>query len=153
MRAFSLIELLAVIAILALVATTVGMASGGGSLATKQHRAVAELAGLVGLVRAEAMKTSSDQTAQITSIEGVLALKAGERERHWKNVALVIAGQGRTVEETPRREVERVDVAFDGLGRTRDRVIVFDGRKGGGRMWALEFDPISGAPKVVDLGE
>lgn len=134
--------------ILGLVAATVGIAAGGSNIAGKQHRAMEELSAQVGLARAEAMQLSNDRSAEIGAEKGDLTLRVGERIRSWRNVGLVIAGRGRTIAETTRNEVERVEITFDGLGRTRDRVIVFDGRDAGGRMWALEFDPISGAVRV-----
>jgi hypothetical protein len=141
-----------VLVILGLVAAAVGIAGAGGNVTAKQHRAMEQLSAQLGLARAEAMKLSSDRTAHITATDGVLALEIGERSRSWGELGLVIAGRGRTVAETARHEVDRVDVVFDGLGRTRDRVIVFDGRKAGGRMWALEFDPLSGAVRAEDVG-
>ena len=161
-RAFTLIELIAVLVILSIVAAAVGIASTAGSIASKQSRAMKELTGLVGLARAEAMKLSGEQTARITTPDGALTVHVGERERTWGDVGLVIAGRGRTVAETPRAEVDRLDIVFDGLGRTRDRVIIFDGTESGGgaggggggrgRMWAMEFDPVSGAPRVEIVG-
>lgn len=158
---FSLIELVALLVILGLIALTVGLAGAGGSTASRQRRAMEDLAALVSLARAEAMKLSSVQSVEIEATGGDLSFRAGERERSWTGVGLVIAGRGRTVAETPRREIDRLQVAFDGLGRTRDRVIVFDGTGGDpdegqanrGRMWALGFDPVSGAVHVEIVGD
>ncbi len=143
---FTLIEVLAVVLIVGLVAGAVAAAAGAGSVEARQRRAVEDLAAILALTRAEAMQRSTAQRATIEAGEdGRLTLRAEERVREWPDAGLELAARGRTVYETAPLAGRAIDVAFDSLGRTSERVVVLDGREAGGRMWLLTFDPLSGA--------
>ncbi len=148
-RAFTVIELLAVVVIVGAIAAALATAAGATSDEQRRERAVASLRDFLAVVRVEAMQRSEDREAVVWVGEGRLRATDGVRERAWRAPGVLIDPAGLS-EDDERRLLEtgRLAAVFDATGRTRQRRWTFDARAAGGTIHVLTFDPVSSVPAV-----
>lgn len=163
---FTLLELIVTLALVGLLTGIVSVGLGRFGASAERSAAMRGVVGALAAARIEAMRTRSAHTVRVrVSVEGVAAETSGARagRRAW------VARGLRMVNETGRERSE-VSAAFDSAGRTRERLWLVreresgdsrdaaggDGGGGGGvagRIWRIEFDPVSGAPNLRAPGE
>lgn len=145
-RGFTLLELVLVLAILALAAGMIVPAMGGWSRAGKLREAVGGIRTMLLVERVEAMRRGERRRLEVTAGEsGLAATSGGELRSSWD------AG-GIGLRDSAGRVVERLAAEFDASGRTVERRWEFraEGPRGGGAgtMWAIVFDPVTGAAEL-----
>ncbi len=157
-RGFTLLEVLVVIAIVAIIAGTLAVGVARNSPDRMVGRAMEEITTELSVARVEAMQRGRVEVVDVGPEEGGVRLVRGERVRGWKTPKVQLQSQrGVTTRfgnpdesEEAHRGVIRAE--FDTMGRTRARrwEVWIDGAPG--RIWAIEFDPVSGAPRLRKPG-
>lgn len=155
--AFTLLELLVVIAIAAAIASTiaVGLARSGPERSVR--RALEGVAIELTMARVEAMHRGEPATIEVWVTPDEVRLLRGDREKAWRaDRVSIVPVRGVTTslmrEETVLGPHGGVMVAFDTMGRTRERRWEVWSEAARDRIWAIEFEPVSGAPRVVKPG-
>lgn len=150
-RGFTLFELLIVLALLAVLVGLIAGAVGGLSRRNDSRAALTAALDALTLARIDAMRSARPRTVSVA--------REGER-------LVIVTDPGttrsvRAAEVTPvsERAVPAAQVArFDGSGRTDSAAwrlaLAAPAPQGtipeGARIWRVEFDPISGAPSLID---
>lgn len=138
-RAFTLLELLAVLIVLAAVIGLVAPAMVRASARETERRQVAELVSWLSLERVEAMRRSTVVEVELRLVrEGYIASGSGG-ERTWDDWRTI------PIDES-REPLGESRVYFDALGRTATRTLWLQSAEESDRIWRVEFDPISGRP-------
>jgi prepilin-type N-terminal cleavage/methylation domain-containing protein len=148
-RGFTLLELLAVVVIVGLVATALATSVGAPSDGARRGRAMESLRDFLAIVRVEALQRREAREARVWIEDGRLRASDGVRDRAWRAPGLLFSTEGldrdgaRRLIETGARSVR-----FSPAGRTIERRWVFDATASGGTIHELTFDPISSAPSI-----
>lgn len=145
--AFTLLELVIVIALVAMIAGLVLPAVGGWSRAGRAREAMLGLHGLLLTERVEAMRQASVRRVEVTMERQELVARVTDEEpRRWPVGAV-------TMRDARGREAEKLVAEFSATGRTTARRWVFEQAEGSrdasGTLWRIEFDPVSGAAEAV----
>ena len=156
-NAFTLLELLVVIAIVAVIAGTVAVGVGRSAPDRQVGRALQEAASELALARVEAMQRGTAAMVELWVTDGAMHLARGERNRTWRVPRLTIAPVASVTTRLQRVEADLgphggVVAAFDTMGRTRERRWEVWTEEAPGRIWAIEFEPVSGAPRLRKPG-
>lgn len=151
--AFTLLELLVVIAIVAVIAGTLAVSVARSTPERVMTRALDEVTTELSIARVEAMQRGRPESVELWATEKELGLARGERERLWAVAKAVIVPSRSVTTRLQRVEPDGgrfggVRADFDTMGRTHARrwEVWYDGTPG--RIWAIEFDPVSGAPSM-----
>lgn len=139
---FTLLELLVVLVIVALVAGLIAPALGRDAVRQEERRQCTELTTLLAAQRVDAMRAGRPVAVSLFLGAGEMAAtRASDPPRVWKGWRTeLLDAQGRAASEAI--------VPFDAVGRTRARELSFRALDGSDRIWAVVFDPISGAPSL-----
>lgn len=140
-RGFTMLELVVVLALLALVVGLVLPSLGSWSRAGRARDAVFGVQAVLLTERAEAMRRAERRSVELLVDERGLSVKAGEDQRAWD-------APGLRVRDAKGAIVTRASAEFDGSGRTGARRWTIEPSDGGGTLWAIEFDPVSGAAEL-----
>lgn len=141
-RAFTTLEILLALALLALVAGIVAVGVARSSQAAAREATIRALERALLTTRVDAMRFSEPRSVAFEAVEGGLRV-----------VGPVAEGAGMlTTDLTPVGEggdpVERLEATFDSAGRTRERRWTLAPPGASNTIVAIEFDPVSGYPRV-----
>lgn len=148
---FTLIELIIVVVLIGGIAAVVAGSLVGRSLGAERRRAVGELVAGLATARVEAIRSGRAVSAE-AEFDGVqLKLDVEGRSTHWPARGL------RLMDDSGRR-LERSRVRFQASGRAdaREWIIAAEPASIGGspgRIWRIEFDPVSGAAMLRNQDE
>jgi len=146
LRAFTLLELLAVLIVLAAMVGLVAPALVRASARESERRQAAELVSWLSLERVEAMRRSIVVEVDLAQGDQVFAAIGPSGERVWSGWRLVLVDEsGEPLDESR--------VYFDALGRTTTRTLWLQSAQESDRIWRVEFDPISGRPFLRSGGD
>jgi hypothetical protein len=124
----------------------------GRSVGAERRRAVGGLIAELTTARVEAMRSGAAVDAEARCAEGTLRYEAGDRRAEWRAPGVLLAdGSGRVLD--PARVRFQPSGRADVLGWG---VFVKDeasASSAAGRMWRIEFDPVSGAAMLRREGE
>lgn len=141
--AFTLLELLVVVGLLAMAAALVAAGVGGSSASARQRGALEGLATELLLARIDAMRSGSDRRLDARLEADELRVSRPGRERTWK--------AGGLLGLAPREEFS---ARFDPSGRTSERLWRFSrDAEAANTLFVIEFDPVSGAPDLRRASE
>lgn len=148
-RAYTLLEVVIVVALIGLIAAVILTGFAGRSAGTARRQAVMGVIEELTIARMEALRTGKVRSARLVRVndEDELVASRGERTRRWRAKGLEPRDSGGGV-------VTALEAVFDGAGRTDQRrwLLSVPDTSGGvaaGTMFRIEFDPVSGA---VSLG-
>ncbi len=140
---FTLLELVAVVGLLAMTAGLVAASLGGSSVAARQRRALEGLTTELLVTRIEAMRTGSERELRVVVGDESLRTSTSGRERSWPVKQLVgVASR------------QEFSARFDPSGRTSERAWNFTRQaEAANTLFVIEFDPVSGAPHLRRASE
>jgi len=145
--AFTLLEVLIVVAMIGVLAGLSVSSFSRGSIASKQRQIAGSLVAQLRLARADALL--SGQPAQVVlraDQQRTLALSRteGEAEKSWElpgdGALTLIPGIG--------EPAMAVEITFSATGRCSMRTFAVRSAASGGTIFTIEFDPISGEPRL-----
>jgi len=152
-RAFTLIELITVVAIVGLIAATLAVSIGDQG-STLRRRAVGGVRDALILARVDAMRRVDPRTVTVSIADDRLVLDGGGGDgapRSWRAPGLELAEEGLSKADADRLEDDGVLVAvYDTQGRTDQRVWTFDASAAGGTILSIRFDPVTSIPLVTE---
>jgi len=143
---FSLLEVVVVVAILAMMAGVVATGVGRSAESHLRRAAVAGLLDELMRARIQAMKTAQ-RVSLVASMKGEeLSAMWSDRTRRWplKGVRFQDVGQ---------ESAAMARAVFDPDGRTAQRTWAFQALDGGQSLIEIHFDPISGTPQLIDAAQ
>lgn len=149
---FTLIEVILVVALIGGIAVLVLSGVVGRSEGSERRRAVGGLIAELATARVEAMRSGEAVSAEARCVKGRLLFTAGGRRAEWRAPGLLLADESGKVLELARVRFQpsgRVDVRGWGV-MVKDEA---SATSAAGRMWRIEFDPISGAAMLRREGE
>ncbi|MEO1057843.1 MAG: prepilin-type N-terminal cleavage/methylation domain-containing protein [Actinomycetota bacterium] len=149
-RGFSLLELILVLALAGLIMGVVAVSVGRTSPRTVGREVVDFLA----IARVEAMRETREITVSIEQDGQTLVARRPGIERSWSLPGAVLqadvaAGALDLAAPTAPTEMTVLSADFLPDGRTDARLWEFNEADGGSRIFSIEFDPVSGAPRLV----
>jgi prepilin-type N-terminal cleavage/methylation domain-containing protein len=150
-RAFTLIEMLIVLALLAVLSGMVAAGVGAMSRTTDTRAALTAVLDALTLARIDAMRAAKSRVVTLALADDRLRISTEPGK-----VRSLRAGGVVPVDESGAESVLRA--RFDGSGRADAEpwrlALGAPGSKGpvrdGVRIWRIEFDPISGAASLID---
>lgn len=150
-RGFTLIEMLIVLALLAALSGVVAVGARSMSRATDTRTALTAALDALTLARIDAMRTAKARTVTVGLAEDRLRISTDPGTQR-----SLRSGGVTPVDESGGLALLRA--RFDGSGRTDSEAwrlaLGSPGSKDlgqdGVRIWRIEFDPISGAPSLID---
>jgi prepilin-type N-terminal cleavage/methylation domain-containing protein len=137
-RAFSLLELLIVLALLGMIAALVAPAALRMSLGDPRDTDVAKLTESLAAARLDALREGASAVVRLEGKNGELAASWTDQRIEWSEWRLTI------VDDT-ERAMDTLQMRFAATGRA-DRRDIRLLEPDTGRMWRIEFDPVSGVP-------
>ena len=166
-RAFTLLELVVVVALVGLMASLVGVRVASSSAVQQERAALQAMVDVLATTRVEAMRRGEMLTATLTCKQEQFAVDGPGMHR-------LVEAQGLIAIDDRVEPVGGHHVDFDGAGRTLQRMWWFvnedvqrtellnanllvapwevtgdaPARDVQGRVWRIVFDPVSGAPRV-----
>lgn len=141
-RAFTTLEILLALALLALVAGIVAIGVARTSSAAAREHAVRAIERALLTARVDAMRFSDTRVVVIEAVDGGLRVVGSAAEgAGFLRTDLEPVGEGGD-------RLPRLEAAFDSAGRTRERAWTLAPRTASNTIVAIEFDPVSGAPRV-----
>lgn len=156
-RGFTLLELLVVIAIVAIIAGTLAVGVARSTPERLLSRALEAITMELSVARVEAMQRGEIETVEVGLNDAGVRLARGTRIRTWKTPPVLMQASAGVTTRFGRPENDAgaegvLRAVFDTMGRTKARrwEVWIDGAPG--RIWAIEFDPVSGAPRVRKPG-
>jgi len=154
---FTLLEVLVVIAIVAIIAGTIAVGISKYSPERLVSRAMEEVAMELSIARVEAMQRGRSESLEVGVIESGIRLARGERIREWKTPPVELSLSAGVTTRFGRPEDTQgsglVRAEFDTMGRTHARRWEVWIKGAPGRIWTIEFDPVSGAPGLNKPGK
>jgi len=140
-KGFSLIELLAVVALISVIVGMVGPSVSRALGRDTQRKQVMQLSSMLALARVHAMGELHPVRIGLHAQPSGLALTGDIIDYRWLDWQLLwVDKQGESVTE--------LVIVFDIMGRTRTRSLMFVSRDGNAVHRVIDFDPISGVPTV-----
>lgn len=137
-RAFSLLELLIVLALLAMVAALVGPVALRMSLGDPRDTDVSELTNALAAARLDALREGASSSIRLAVDDGSLTASWSDQRIGWSDWKLAVLDDDGSVQDA-------LQLRFAVSGRADRRDIrLLEAETG--RMWRIEFDPVSGAP-------
>lgn len=148
---FTLIELILVVVLIGGISALVVSALVGRSAGAERRRAAGNLVAALATSRVDAMRTGAAVTVEARCAEGKLTFAVGDRVTEWPARGLEIAD----VAGAPLRPAR---VRFQPSGRcdAQTWLLVVENAAQpavAGRMWRVEFDPVSGAASLRREGD
>lgn len=141
-RAFTLVELLAVAALMTMLAAALAIGLSRASPDHQRGAALRKLATVLALHRMEAMRSLEARRCRVDLEDGTrLAIRAPEDVRVWRIPPTSLVRSDRSVTS--------IEIRFAPDGRTSERRWRFDSQSPSERDWALRFDPLSGVPRAA----
>jgi prepilin-type N-terminal cleavage/methylation domain-containing protein len=149
-RGFSLLELILVLALVGLIMGVVAVSVGRTSPRTVGREVVDFLA----IARVEAMRHTREIAVSIEQDGEELVARRPGVERSWSLPGAVLQAEqvaGALDIESAAGPRQKSGLSADFLpdGRTDARLWEFNEADGGSRIFSIEFDPVSGAPRLV----
>jgi len=144
---FSLLEMLIVVAMIGVLAGLSYSSLARGSVSSTQRRVAGSLVAHLLLARSEALQGGQpvDIGLQIDENRSLsLEMSGDDREKSWDlpgDGALIFAQK----EQDP---TERLEFTFSPTGRCSMRTFTVRSEPAGGIIFVIEFDPISGEPRL-----
>jgi len=137
-RAFSLLELLIVLALLGMIAALVAPAALRMSLGDPRDTDVSELTNALAAARLDALREGASAHVLIEKKDSDLTATWTDQRIQWSDWRLTILGNADGA-------LEELQLRFAATGRADRREIRLM-EADTGRMWRIEFDPVSGVP-------
>ena len=154
---FTVLELLVVIAIVAIIAGTLAVGVARSTPDRLLARSLEEVTMELSVARVEAMQRGHTETVELGLDEGGVRLVRDTRIRTWKTPKVLMTAPTPVTTRFGRPEDSPVEggvlrATFDSMGRTGARrwEVWVDGAPD--RIWVIEFDPVSGAPRLRKPG-
>jgi len=137
-----MLEILLALALLALVAGIVAVGVARTSAAAAREHALRAVERALLTTRVDAMRFSDRRSVAVEVVAGGLRLAGPSAEgAGFVSTDLVPVGEG-------GEALSRLEAEFDSAGRTRERRWTLAPRGASNTIVAIEFDPVSGAPRV-----
>jgi len=151
-RAFSLLELLAVVMLLSLVTALVAPSIGAASVRDRERSAIADLTRALRLERIEAVRSMRTRRVDLRVEDGTVALESSFARGEPLERTRPLGPFGVAPLEWDGRERT---IVFEADGRTASPPISWAGAPGSDRVWIVSFDPLSGEPvgRLRDAGD
>ncbi len=145
-RAFTLLELLVVLALLGATAALVAPRLAQGAASARTRAALGGVVHALRAERAEAVRAlvPRDVTLRRDDAGGLRLVATGEPEMVWPGFPLVLL-------DGDSAGVPALEAHFEASGRARGGPWAF-GEPAGGAVWVIGFDPVSGAPGLLVSG-
>ena len=142
-RAFTLAELICVIAIVALISSVLATSLVRASPTRDRQAALGHLVTYLSLARLDSMQSAQWRTVEV-GIDGIhlrAQLSAGG-SRSWTLPPTTLAMNTSEAATSLRAD-------FDSIGRTSARIWNFIPQRPDEPIWTIAFDPLSGTPRLV----
>lgn len=150
-RAFTLLEVVLVVAVLGIVAGLVAVRIASTGAGASECEVLRQIAGTLNAARIDAMRRGAERSVVLRVNGEDLVIERDEKVRVWE-------GLGARVRMTDDRGalLDERRAVFNSWGRTDERAWRFlanGGTGASGRMWVVRFDAVSGEARVVDADE
>jgi len=147
-RAFTLFELVLVVTIAAIVAAAVGAMLARAGPASRVTHALRQAVTELSSARLKAMRSGGAREAVLRfSGERISLERGGGETRDWRGAG--VSPMTGAAEDDPGA----LSVRFRANGRTDERRWRFVSSLTGDTIWTIEFDPVSGTPRLLPPGE